>query len=299
MRVLVTGATGLIGRRLVPRLVGAGRRVTVLVRDAARMGVAADRVAVRVGCVEDPEAVARAVDGCEAVIHLANASGEADAARVGVVNVDGTRNLLDSSRAAGVGRFVFTSSVAATRERLGAYGRTKRRAEELVRDSGVPFVVVRPSLVYGDPSAGLAAVLARVVRSLPIVPVIGDGRVEIDPVHVDDVCAVLDACLASDHVLGKTYDLLGPERVTFDGLLQRLAQALGVRRPLVHVPAPLALAGARVLGMAMARPPLTADQVIGLTTPARVDREAALRDFRVAWTPLDEGLRRLVEGAIA
>jgi NADH dehydrogenase len=294
MKVLVTGASGLVGRRLVARLVRSGVPVTAFVRRAESLGgPAGEGLTVATGSVEDRAAVARAAAGCDAVVHLANASGVVDEARVQAVNVGGTEHVLAAARAAGARRFVFTSTISATREHLGPYGRSKRLAEERVRAAGIPFVILRPSLVYGGGDTGLVASLARHLRSLPVMPVIGDGRIEIDPVHLDDLCGVIEACLVRDDVLGQTYDVLGPDRVTLDDFLRRLAGVLGVQRPLLHLPARAALLMAHVLGRVMARPPITVDNVLGLTSPARVDPQAAVRDFPIAWTPLDVGLRAL------
>lgn len=295
MRVLVTGASGFIGRRLVARLVDGGYAVTALVRSA--QGVSdrtAGSVAIAVGDITDANAVAAAADGCTAIVHLANATGVHDEGRVQAVNVGGTEHVLAAARAAGNCRVVFTSTISAMRLRLGPYGRSKRLAEERVRASGVAHVILRPSLVYGGGDTGLVASLARYLAALPVMPVIGNGRIAIDPVHVDDVCMVIEACLTRDDVLGRTYDLIGPDRVTFDDFLARLATVLGVRRPLLHLPAPLALLAARLLSRVMARPPLTVDNVLGLTSPAAIDRDATVRDFPIAWTPLDVGLRGLV-----
>lgn len=292
MRILVTGASGLIGRRLVAHLVGDGVSVTAFVRRAGSMnGVSG--VDVAVGVVEDRAAVERAMAGCDAVVHLANATRVTDEAEVQSVNVGGTENVLAAARAAGARRVVFTSTISAMRERLGPYGRSKRAAEERVRASGVPFIILRPSLVYGGEESGLVASLAGYLRSLPVMPVIGDGRIEIDPVHIDDLCAVIRACLLRDDVLGRTYDVVGPDRVSLDDFIRRLATVLGVRRPLLHLPGSAMLLAAKVLGVVMRTPPLTEDNVLGLTSPARVDREAAARDFPIAWTSLDEGLRAL------
>jgi nucleoside-diphosphate-sugar epimerase len=250
-------------------------------------------MAVATGVVEDRVAVERAITGCDAVVHLANASGVVDERLVHAVNVAGTEHVLAAARTAGVRRIVFTSTISAMRERLGPYGSSKRLAEERVRTAGIPFVILRPSLVYGGGETGLVASLARHLRALPVMPVIGDGRIALDPVHLDDVCDVIQACLVRDDVLGQAYDVLGPDRVTLDDFLRRLGSVLGVQRPLLHLPARLSLLFARLLSGLMANPPLTVDNVLGLTSPAHVDRHATLRDFPIAWTPLDVGLRAL------
>jgi nucleoside-diphosphate-sugar epimerase len=294
MNVLVTGASGLIGRRLVARLLRAGCSVGAFVRTPGSLAdLAPDRLTILPGVVEDRAAVERAAAGREAVVHLAAVAGAVDEATVYAVNVGGTENVLAAARAAGVRRIVFTSTVSAARERMGPYGRSKRLAEERVRAAGIPFVILRPSLVYGGRDTGLVVALARWLRSLPVMPVIGDGRTEIDPIHIDDLCGVIEACLVRDDVLGRIYDVLGPDRVTLDEFLRRLGDVLGVRRPLLHLPARPTLLLARLLSAVMSRPPITADNVLGLTSPARVDRDAAARDFPIAWTPLEVGLRAL------
>lgn len=295
MTVLVTGASGLVGSRLVARLRAAAVPVRAFVRAPGALGAPVDGgLSIVTGEIEDLAAVRRGVQGCGAVVHLANASGVTDEARVRAVNVGGTEHVLVASREAGVGRVIFTSSVSAMRARLGPYGRSKRMAEDLVRASGLPFVILRPSLVYGGDAPGLMTLLARHLRTLPVMPVIGDGRMPLDPIHVDDLCGVIEACLTRDDVLGRTYDVLGPDRVTLDELLTRLGASLGVHRPRLHLPAGAALLLARVLGRVMARPPLTVDNVLGMTSPARVDGSAAARDFPIAWTRLDVGLQGVV-----
>ena len=166
MKVLVTGASGLIGRRMVPRLLREGIAVTAFVRTPDAFDVAGDGLTVATGRVEDRAAVGRAAAGCDAVVHLANASGVVDETQVQAVNVTGTEHVLAAARAAGAGRVVFTSTISAMRERLGPYGRSKRLAEERVRASGIPFVILRPSLVYGGGETGLVASLARHLRTL-------------------------------------------------------------------------------------------------------------------------------------
>jgi len=289
MRILITGATGFIGRRLIGRPFASGHALVALARRPAP-DLAARGVEVIEGALDDPATLARAVRGCHAVVHLAVAAGISDPHTVRAVNVDATRRLLEAARAAGVERFVFTSTISATRARMGPYGSTKRAAETLVRESGLPYVTLRPSLVYGEGGLGLFATLTAYLRSLPVVPVIGDGEIELDPIHVDDVCEVIEQCLTRDDVVGKTYDLLGPERVTFNQFLARVAAGIGIRKPVVHIPGWIALAMARVLGLVLRRPPISVDNVIGMISPARVDRAAAARDFAIPWITLEVGL---------
>jgi len=300
MNVLVTGASGFIGQALVPRLVRAGHTVRALARRPESIA-AAPGVEPAAGDMTDHASLERAAQGVDAIVHLACATGVTHERQVRAVNVEGTQALLDAAQRHGVRRFVFVSTISATRERMGSYGRTKKEGEAMVAHAGLDWVTVRPSLVYGAAPVGLFATLAAYLRSLPVVPVIGDGRIELDPIHIDDVCEVIVQCLTRTDVIGKTYDLLGPDRVTFDEFLARLARELGIRKPVVHIPGGVALMMASVLGVISRRPPVSVDNVLGMTSPARVDKAPAQRDFAIAWTPLAEGLQafgRLVrEGA--
>lgn len=288
MKVFVTGANGFIGRRLLEHLLGHGDQVVAAVRRPCP-DLDPHRVTVVEVRLDDRPALERALAGCDAVVHLAVATGTTSEREAYEVNVVGTEHLLEAAKRAGVRRFVFASTISATRERMGPYGKTKKIAEERVAASGIPYCIVRPSLVYGG-REGLVANLTAYLRGLPVIPVMGNGEIELDPIHVDDVCAAMIAALADDRLLGRTYDLLGPERVTFNQFLDRLSAGLGVKRQRLHIPGPVALGLARVLAAITKKPPITEDNVLGMISPARVDREAARRDFHLAWTPLDQGL---------
>jgi NADH dehydrogenase len=295
MKVLVTGASGFIGRPLVSLLTARGHSVRGMVRRAAEAQEISG-IEIEVGDVRDAGAVDRATRGVDAVVHLAAATGVARASVAREVNVQGTRRILDALRVNGGRRVVFISSISASRERMGPYGQTKREAETQVAHAGLDWVILRPSLVYGPGPAGLFARLQRSMKG-PVLPMIGEGSIELDPIHVDDVCQVIEQCLERQDVLSKTYDLLGPDRVTFRQLIDRLAAKSGAQPRIVQLPPELALALARALGMLMERPPLSEDNVLGMISPAKVDGSAARRDFNVAWTRLDAGLDALGQAA--
>src|SRR5262245_54473863 len=296
MKVLVTGASGFIGQALIARLAARGHEVRALARHAEGLA-ARPHVEPFKGDLLDSDSLDRAAQGMDAIVHLACATGVANERQVRRVNVDGTRALLDAAQKHNVRRFVFVSTISATRERMGPYGRTKKEGEAMVEHAGLDWVTVRPSLVYGAAPIGLFATLAAYLRSLPVVPVIGSGELELDPIHVDDVCEVLVQCVTRSDVVGKTYDLLGPDRVTFNEFLQRLSRELGIRKPTVHIPGGIALLMASMLGLVSRRPPVSVDNVLGMTSPARVDRAPAQRDFAIRWTPLADGLDAFAHGA--
>jgi len=320
--VLVTGASGLLGGAVARALVARGDDVRTLQRRPSGVAGAHDVL----GSVTDPDAVARAVDGVEAVVHLAaKVSLAGDASEFREVNVRGTRTLLDAAERAGVRRFVQVSSPSvahlgtslvgvpatpADPERArGDYARTKAAAEVLAlgRDGaggGPRVVAVRPHIVWGP---GDTQLVERVVDRAAHgrLPLLGHGAALIDTLYVDNAADGIRAALdrldeAPDAVGGRAYVLTNGEPRTVADLLSGICRAAGVRPPAWRVPAGLARsAGGLVEALWRVRPgtdepPMTRFLAEQLSTAHWFDQRATRRDLR--WTPavsVDEGMRRL------
>lgn len=239
MSVFVTGATGFIGRRLVPLLSPAGLGpVRCLVRDPAAATWSREGEAIPVtGTLHEPETYRPALRESDAVVHLAGLTGKGSLAEHRRTNTEGTRRLLEAGLAEGVERFVHVSTIAVEYEdrRHYPYARSKEEAEAIVRASSSDWMILRPTIVLGPGSP-----LADRFRSLtgaPVMPVFGRGDVRINPVHVDDVCAVIVAALAQ-HPLGRrTASVGGADVLRLEEFLRRVRRArLGRDGPVVHVP---------------------------------------------------------------
>jgi nucleoside-diphosphate-sugar epimerase len=273
--VAVTGATGLLGRSVL-------RSRTGPVRALVRPGTAPPAgVEVVVGDLADVDALARLVDGADAVLHLATAMGSADDATMDAVNVEGTRRLL---AAAGDRRFVFTSSVAARDPTLGAYAASKARAEALVLEAG--GVVLRLPVLYGPGTQVEAAVLG-LGRRLPLVPALRGA--DLRPLHIDDAAA---ACLAALEAGEGRYTLAGPDAVSFPGFARRLLRAAGARARVLPLPAGPLIAVARAGSRLWSGFPVSSESLRAAAsgTPAadaRVGAELGVRPRSLA-----EGLAR-------
>ena len=145
MKILVTGAAGFIGVRLVQRLLRDGHTVVALVRTPrGELKLPRPGLTVVRGDMTDRASLDRACAGCDVVVHLANATAIPDWNVARAINVEGTRALLEAAKRAQVKRMVFTSTLSALREKRGPYGQTKLEAEVVVRQSGMPFVILRP-----------------------------------------------------------------------------------------------------------------------------------------------------------
>ncbi len=297
MNVLVTGASGFLGAAVVREAAAAGHTVRAMIRSAARR----DRVPLPDAqlVVADMRDVARFPDvvrGIQGVIHCAavTSAGAPDEALSRLINVEGTRALLAAAAAAGVARWVQISSMSAHPGSTSVYGRTKLEADEVVRRAPAPvqWTILRPSLIYGPGGRGLVEKTVAILRKLPVVPVIGSGEETLRPVFVTDVARAAVICLTHERTPSRAYMLGGADEVTLNTFFATLAARLGVRRPLLHLPLPLCMALARVLGTFLKNPPLTVDNVLGVRQVQPVDIRPARADW--GWDPigLQEGLDR-------
>ena len=296
MLIAVTGASGFVGRHITALLARRGHQVRALVRRDGRGGAAAALPAERTpGDLADPAALAAFTRGADVIIHLVGIIVEAGAATFEAVHVEGTRRLLTAARAAGVRRFVHMSAVG-TRDEPGAtrYHRTKWRAEELVRSSGLSHAIFRPSIISGPESPPIRT-LARLHRWSPLVPVFGDGRFPMQPVWIEDV-ALAFALAAERPTLGGVFELGGPASLTYEEFVRAIGRAAGHPRPLVHVPLAVARAAAAALGVMGPLAPLTRDQLQMLVEGSATPANALESTFGIRALPFEEGLARFLSG---
>jgi NADH dehydrogenase len=236
--LLLTGATGLVGRELLPLLLDAGRPVRCLVRDPRRLGPDRVRVQIALGDLADPPSFRNALRGVRTVVHLAQA--RRDQASGSIEELDGiaTWRLAEAASRAGVERFVFMSACGASRHSRARFLRAKALAERAVADAPVPSTTIAPSLVYGA-DRRLPGRLGR-LSLLPALPVPGRGDATFQPVWARDVAACAAAALEGDPP--PRVEVCGPETLTRDDVLRRLLAAAGRPPRLLHVPPPLARA---------------------------------------------------------
>ena len=318
MRVLVTAASGMLGRATAQALADRGDEVTVLQR---RPSGASAPIREVLGDIADAEVVRRAAAGQEAVVHLA--------ARVGVVgseaeftaaNVDGTANVLAAAREADIERLVHVStpSVAHAGDPLvgagagpadalatkGHYARTKARAEQLALGAAdaLAVVAIRPHLVWGPGDTQLIGRIVDRARSGRLA-LVDDGAALIDTTYLDNAVDALVAALDradADGVRGRAFVISNGQPRTVAELLSRICRAAGLPAPHRHVPLPVAYAGGSVAEKVWARlqrtddPPMTAFLAEQLATAHWFDQ----REVRAAlgWRPrvgLEEGFDRL------
>lgn len=277
--ILVTGGTGFVGSHLIKKMRQEGLSVRAVVRSPAKAIELRDLgVEVVPGDVSDKASLERAVQGIERVVHLVGIIQEAPGATFQSVHVDGTRNLAEAARKAGVRHFLFQSALGTRANAKSQYHRTKWEAEELVRGSGIPSTVLRPSLIYG-PGDQFTIRLSDMIRLSPILPIIGSGSSKVQPLFINDAVACIVKAVTSDAYLNELYELGGPEQLSYEEVTRAIAAALGVSRPALHLPLLFMRSMARVMETVLPKPPVTTDQLIML----QEDTVCSMKDIRDAF----------------
>jgi len=289
--IFLTGVSGYVGRRVARRLAASGQRVRGLVPAEEELPADLPGIDLVRGDILEPATLEPHGAGVTAVVHAAAAMLPNPAETIRSVNIDGTRNVLGAARHWGVQRFVYVSAVSAAYPHKNCYGQSKVEAEALVAASGLPWVILRPTIVYGEGGGLHFARLVALVRSVPgLFPVFGPGTAKLQPVHVEDVASAVEIALTHAAATGGTWGVAGATVVTFDELVTRIASALGVARKLVHVPLPLAMAAATLAVRVSPSFFLTPEALLGLNQDANLDFEPFAEACGYRPRTLDDGL---------
>jgi uncharacterized protein YbjT (DUF2867 family) len=293
MTVLITGATGFVGQHIAHALRARELPVRALVRDRERAPrLASWGVDLVQGDLTDLTSLRAAVSGVDSIVHLVAIikGSRADFERV---MAQGTRDLVVAAREAGVRRFVLASALGLNERSRDAvpYFAAKWEMERAVKESGLEYVIFRPSFIFGK-DGGVLPTFVRLARFAPVIPVIGAGTRRMQPIWVEDVAEYYAAALDLSSAANQTFELGGPEAVTWNEFWERLKRAVGAHRPSVHLPVALTRLQA-ALTEKLPGAPVTRDQLTMLELGDNVVTDAsAVETFQLPLVPLDEQLRR-------
>lgn len=297
-QIFVTGASGFIGENLIQRqATAADRRIKILTRRTPAAHASRDGLMEQVvGDLLKPETYQTALDGCDAVVHLAAATGRATPKEYQRVNVEGTRALLQACKAAGVRQFLHVSTIAAgyPNQRYYHYAKTKAQAEALVRESGLDFVVVRPTLVLGEKSPIWKTLVK--IAGLPVIPLPEGHPVRVQPIHVNDVVRGIERLLARDRFEGEVLELGGPRPMPFREFLQLIQSALrGAPGKITSVPlAPIRFGLAAIEPVLRPLMPVTAGQLSVFANDSVASENWLLAELRAGMPSTEETVAALV-----
>lgn len=294
-QVLVTGAAGVMGVRLVKRLLAQGLAVRALVlpNDRFRSRLEGLGCDIREGDVGDAPSLAGVCEGVDTVYHLAAVILSHDPSVFERVNHSGTANIVSEAQRGGVRHFIYVSSASVVYPKRTPYAESKLRAEGVVKSAaGLGYTIVRPTLVY-EPGGGQEILLyLDYLKRFPIVPFIGDGSAIKRPVWSEDVVTGLASLAESRQALGKTYNLSGRDPITMLELSRLLLEHADRPRFFVHLPVWLCVALAYVLKALLKRPPLTLSAIAGIVNDADLDPTSAMHDLGYSPIGAREGIPR-------
>jgi uncharacterized protein YbjT (DUF2867 family) len=292
--ILVTGGTGFVGGHVVKALRDRDQPVRCLVRNPRKAGQLTSWGCELVeGDVTDPASLRRAVDGADVVVHLV-AIRQGKPEQFQRIMVGGTRDLLRLAKEAGAKRFVHISALGASEETkdLVPYYGAKWQTELDVQASGLPYVIFRPSFIFGR-DGGILPTFKKLAKLTPVTPIIGSGEQRIQPIWADDVGAYFAKAIDHAPATNRLFEVGGPDIVSWNEFWVRLKKALRIRRRSVHVPVGLMKVNALVTERLPGNIPLTRDLLKQLEGGDNVvTNDDAVRTFELPLVPLDEQLRR-------
>jgi NADH dehydrogenase len=235
MKIFITGGTGFVGGHVVSELLRRGHQLRILVHHRAPAIEGVEQVEGDVTRLASFESV---VAGCDAFINLVGIIREFPSRGITFarLHVEATANVCAAAEKADIKRYIQMSALGTRPDAVSLYHKTKFQAEQLVRSSGLEWTILRPSLIYG-PEDAFINMLADQMRLAPVMPVIGSGTYRLQPIHVDDVARSCAMALEMPETVGQCYELCGAERLSYEGLLDAIAAAMGRSAPFKpHLP---------------------------------------------------------------
>jgi uncharacterized protein YbjT (DUF2867 family) len=254
--IAIVGATGFVGRHLAVRLASSDVPFRGLARHPERArGLPAEVELVKADIL-DADTLRAGFDGVDTVVHCAAITADRKEAYAGEyrrVHVEGTRNVVQAAQRSGVTRIVLMNGLGTRPGKAHSYMRTRWEMGEAVKASGLGWVALQPSVLFGD-GAAFPAAFARLGRQLPVMPVLSGGT-KLQPFWVEDLVTCLKMVAAENRWDGRAIDLGGPEQLTFRAMIDLIMTTAGIRRPKVPLPLPVARIQARLFTL-LPNPPL-------------------------------------------
>ena len=295
MKIAVTGATGFVGGYVVNELARRRHELRVVVRRSDSAVSRFNRTVESAdGDILNPDSLAAAFSGCDAVVHLVGIINEKGGHSFDEIHRQGAENAVAAAQKANVRRYLHMSAMGSSPDAPSEYGRTKAAGEDAVRRSKLDWTIFRPSIIFG-PGDGFVRLLAKVVDGNPgFIPVIGPGTVKFMPVSARDVGRVFADSLEKPESAGKAFELGGPETFSMNEIYREIASALGKpRKPMIHFPVWYGRILATLMGV-LPRPPLTNDQLNSLSRDNVGDTSATTAIFGPSTREFRSGIREYI-----
>jgi NADH dehydrogenase len=292
--IIIAGASGFVGGHLTDYLRDTGGDITCLARsETAANALLAKGCRVVRGDITLPETLNGILHRDDFVIHLVGIIEEKGPATFQTIHVNGTRNLIAEAKRAGVRHFFYQSALGADRDSWSGYLKTKAEAEEIVKQSGIPFTIFRPSLIIG-PWDGFTKKLMDMIKLSPVLPLPGEGNAKFQPVYIKDWLRCMRRVLEAPENFAGMYEIGGPEYLTYREIVEHLSKAMGYKKPVFSIPMGFMKLSTSILERFLSSPPITSDQLRLLEQDNIGVRDAVERYFGFTPMKFDDMLREFI-----
>ena len=292
--IFITGASGFVGGHLVDYLIAKGHRVRCLARsESAKKSLSAKGAEVVSGDVTHPETLNGILGPDDFVVHLVGIIEEKGGSTFESVHCNGTANLVAEAKRVSVRHFLYQSALGADKNSWSGYLKTKAEAEEIVKKSGLRFTIFRPSLIIG-PWDGFTKKLVEMLKFSPVLPIPGEGKAKFQPVYIKDWLACAGKVIEGPDSYVSTYEIGGPEHLSYREMVEKLSSAMGHNRPAFKIPMGLMRFGAMIFEKVLSSPPVTSDQLRLLEHDNICDRKSIEKNFGFVPMKYEEALKEFM-----
>lgn len=293
MKVFLTGSTGFVGKQILHDLLENNYQVKCILRQGSEQKIAHYKdVEIVHGDITDPSSLPGKLAGCDTIINLVGIIREFPGKGITFekLHYEGTANLVRAAREQGVRRFIQMSALGARPDGKTPYQQTKSRAEECVRNAGLDYTIFRPSIIFG-PGDKFVNLFAGMLKTQQFVPVIGNGRYQMQPVAVENVSMGFVKSIEQEDAVGKTFDVGGPEKIEFNRIIDIIGDVLCVPPHKLHIPVFLMSLAAEMLDW-LPSFPVTKEQIIMLLEGNTCDEKPFFEHFSIKPICFKTGISR-------
>jgi len=288
-KILITGATGFIGKNLILRLATNKKyKIRCFVRKNSNTDFLKKLdIGLKYGDITNRESVFEAMKNVKKVVHLAALVGSSDPKLNKEINLEGSKNVLDACIKENIKQVIVVSSINA-KLNIGTYGKTKLEAEKLFLNSNLNFTILRPCLVFGKDGRQFNSFI-KSITDFPIIPLINNGKNKIQPVDVDDLTLVIEKMLKKGSTNNKIYEVGGATRLTTKEFVTMLCKEKDIKKIKIPVPSFIMIIAAKILGK---RSPVNKDQIKFMTKDSIADIALLEKEFLIRFKTLEQVLRK-------
>ncbi len=288
MKIGITGASGFVGSHLLRKISEQNHDIKILVHENRKIIGYSDNVELCDGSVEDVNSLEDFCEGLDVLYHLVGIIAETNTKTFKKTVAVGTQNIIDVAVKKNVQKIVYLSAVGTSEKSLSMYHQTKFSAEQAVMSSQIPYVIFRPSILYGQ-GDGFISMLDKLIKYSPFVPVIGTGKYKMQPLYIDDLVAMMTQV---EDIKNEIIEVGGPEKLEYLKILDILKKVLGKKRLNFFLPTMFMKFVASFLERIVKPAPITSDQLLMMELGSTCDLTKMNKLFSINPVSLEDGLQK-------